>query len=181
VREETLVRNLIKFQSMLEGFIASMVGGPGPVEDLFQEVAVVMTRKREEFDEEGAGAMDGPFLAWARAIAVNVVRDYWRSRKVRDRVRVLDDEAIEAVAAVYQETDGSIWETRKRALDQCVDHLPEKQRDLVRMKYEKNATIDDLAAALGRRRGAVDTMFYRIRKALRQCVETSIERSGAAP
>ena len=52
MREETLVRNLLQYQPVLEGMLTAMVGDPAAAEDLFQEMAILMTRKREEVDED---------------------------------------------------------------------------------------------------------------------------------
>ena len=59
-----------------------MVGDSNTADDLFQEAAVIMLQKREQ-----VGA-DGNFLAWGRAIAFNVVRDY-RKKRARQKVHAL--------------------------------------------------------------------------------------------
>src|SRR5678809_625251 len=51
MREETLVKNLLQYKRTLEGMLFAMVGDAAVAEDLFQEMAVLMTRKREQAEE----------------------------------------------------------------------------------------------------------------------------------
>lgn len=164
MREETLVKNLLAHKRMIEGMIAAMTGDPSSAEDLFQEVAIILTRKREETPE------DCRFAAWAKAVAWNVVRD-WRKKKARGRVRFLADDALEGVAQVFVETDASEWEERRRALKRCSEKLPEREREVVRRRYDLAEPVESIAAWLKTSRGAVDTLLFRIRKALHACVK----------
>lgn len=171
MREETLVMNILRYKKVLTGMITAMVGDVNAAEDLFQETAVILTRKREEADE------NTPFVAWARKIAINVVRDF-RKKAARRKVRCLDDAALEAVSAVFEETDEPLWDVRREALRKCAQSLPEKERGVVRRRYEGDEPIESLAASLGMSRGALDTLLYRIRKALHACVEGRIRGLG---
>jgi RNA polymerase sigma-70 factor len=171
--EETLVKNLLKHKKVIEGMLTAMVGDYTVAEDLFQGTAVIMTRKREEADE------DCKFVAWARSIAFNVVRDY-RKKMARAKVRFLDDEALESVSLVFEETDEPLWDVRRQALRKCAEGLPEKERTVLRRRYEESVPIEDLAQSLSTSRGAVDTMLYRVRKALHQCVESRLNQAGLA-
>jgi RNA polymerase sigma-70 factor (ECF subfamily) len=171
MREETLVRNLLQYQRVLEAMITAMVGDPTAAEDLFQELAVLMTRKRESADE------DCSFVAWGRRIAVNLVRDH-RKRLARQKVQPLDDRALESVARAFEEVGESAWDERLEALRRCADRLPERDRELLRRRYE----LDEPAARIARDRstspGAVDTTLYRLRRSLHQCVELQLQEPG---
>jgi len=171
VKEETLVKNIVKYKKVLGGMLTAMVGDYTVAEDLFQEVAVIMTRKRETADE------DCRFVAWARQIAINVVRDY-RKKRARSKVRILEDAALEGIARVFEETDEPLWDLRREALQRCAEKLPERERSLIRRRYDAEEPIEALAASLSTTRGAVDTMLYRIRKALHQCVEGRLRKLG---
>ena len=164
MREETLVKNLLAHKRVIEGMIAAMTGDPAAAEDLFQEAAIIMTRKREETAE------DCRFAAWAKAIAWNVVRD-WRKKKARSKVRFLADDALEGVAQVFVDTDGEDWDRRRAALKRCSEKLPEREREVVRRRYEQAEPVESIAAWLKTTRGAVDTLLFRIRKALHACVQ----------
>lgn len=173
MREETLVKNVIRHKKTLEGMLTAMVGDVHAAEDLFQEMAVVMTRRRDDADE------DCRFVAWARAIAVNVVRDY-RKRMARRKVRILSDEALESVAEAFSEAEDSMWELRREALKKCSSKLPAKERGLLRRRYEQAEPVEELAASLRTTRGAIDTMLYRIRKGLLECIRGRLQDMGVA-
>jgi len=167
--EETLVKNIVRYKGVLGGMLAAMVGDSSTAEDLFQEVAVVMTRRRDSADE------DCRFVAWARQIALNVVRDH-RKKMARSRLRILDDAALEAVSAAFEAPDDSVWDLRREALQACAEELPDRDRSLLRRRYDADEGIEALAGSLAMSRGAVDTLLYRIRRALHQCVELRLRR-----
>ena len=169
MREETLVKNLLQHKRTIEGMLTAMVGNFSMAEDLFQEVAVIMTRKRETAEE------DCRFVAWARSIAINVVRDY-RKKRARQKVHVLDDQTLESVSQVFANTDEEVWDVRRQALRKCSDKLPPKERELVRRRYEEAVPVEKLAASMSTSRGAIDTALYRIRKALLNCVQLRLQR-----
>lgn len=164
MKEETLVANLLRSRRIIEGMITALIGDPSTAEDLFQEVAVILTRKREEAGE------DCRFIAWARAVAWNVVRD-WRKKMARSKVRFLADDALEGVARVFEEVDEPLWDARRRALETCAEKLPPREREVLRRRYQGAEDIDAIASSIGASRGAVDTLLYRIRKALHACVQ----------
>ena len=164
MKEETLVRNLLRHKRVLEGMITAMVGDADVAEDLFQEVAMVMTRKREEAEESCR------FVAWGKSIAYNVVRDF-RKKMARRKVWTIDDSILETVADVFEETEDYVWEERRVALRHCAGNLTEKEKAILRRRYDEGEAIDNLATSYSMSRGALDTMLYRIRKGLHACVE----------
>ncbi len=171
MREETLVKNLLQYKRTLEGMLFAMVGDAAVAEDLFQEMAVLMTRKREQADETCK------FVAWGRQIAVNLVRD-WRKKLARGKVQTLDDDILEAVAGAFEASAESAWDARREALRLCSDKLPEKDRLLLQRRYEESVPVEQLAAELSVSRGALDTSLYRLRRALHDCVELRLQQPG---
>jgi len=171
MREETLVRNLLQHRRVLEAMMAALVGDRAAAEDLTQELAIVMTRKRESVDD------DHPFLPWARRIAVNLVRDH-RKRLARQKVQPLDEAALESVARVFEEAGASAWEQHLDALRRCSDLLPESDRILLQRRYERSEPVSRIADDLGVKKGAVDTALYRLRRSLHDCVELRLQEPG---
>ena len=172
MREETFVTNLLTHKRTIEAMLAAMAGQPGAVDDLFQEVALVMTRRRAEATE------DCRFVAWARSIALNIVRD-WRKKNARARVRFIDDAALEAVSRVFEDVESPLWEQRRRALEACAEELPDRERSVLSRRYRDAEDVESIAASLEASRGAVDTLLYRVRRALHACVEGRLRASGA--
>ena len=171
MREETLVKNLLQYKRTLEGMLFAMVGDSAVAEDLFQEMAVLMTRKREQADE------NCKFVAWGRQIALNLVRD-WRKKLARGKVQTLDDDVLESVAGAFESSAEEAWDARADALRHCAEKLSEKDRVLLRRRYEEAVPVDQLAQELSLSRGAVDTSLYRLRRALHDCVEMRLQQPG---
>jgi RNA polymerase sigma factor (sigma-70 family) len=69
-----------------------------------------------------------------------------------------------------------VWEERRHALRTCAEQLPARERRVLQMRYDQAVPVEDVAASLSMSRGAVDTMLYRIRKALLSCVEGRLHR-----
>jgi RNA polymerase sigma-70 factor (ECF subfamily) len=170
--ETTLVQNLLKHQATLEGMLTAMVGDAIAAQDLYQEMALIMTRKREEVTEDCA------FLAWARKIGFNVVRDY-RKKMARRKVRLMQDGVLDQVAAAFEETPDAFWEARGRALEKCMETLPERSRTVIRRRYLEAVPSEELAASLNTNRNALDALLFRIRRALLDCVQARLEKEGA--
>jgi len=173
MREETLVRNLLQYQPVLEGMLTAMVGDPASAEDLFQEMAILMTRKREEVDE------DCKFAAWARRIALNLVRDH-RKKLARRKVKPLDDDVLESVSRVFEDSDLELWNARRDALRNCADQLPDRERAILRRRYEDAAAPTQIASEFSLSRGAVDTLLYRARRTLHDCVQLKLQEPGSS-
>ena len=171
MREETLVRNLLQYKRVLEGMLFAMTGDAAATEDLYQEMAILMTRKREAVEE------DCKFVAWGRQIALNLVRD-WRKKLARGKVQTLDDDVLESVTSAFESAAEEAWDTRAEALRLCAEKLSEKDRALLRRRYEQGTPIDQIATELSMSRGAVDTTLYRLRRALHDCVEMRLQQPG---
>lgn len=170
--EQDFVRRILKYKNALEAMLTAMVGDSNVADDLFQEAAIIMLQKRDQIDA------DGNFLAWGRAIAFNVVRDY-RKKRARQKVHALDDQALEYIAEAFDHFEDDDFDARRKALRACSEKLPPLQRDLLRRRYESNMSIDELAAGMERSRGAVETALYRIRRALFDCIEQRLRAQEA--
>jgi RNA polymerase sigma-70 factor (ECF subfamily) len=171
--EETLVRNLLHYKPVLQGMIIALIGNASTAEDLFQEVALIMTRKRESVEEHCK------FVAWGRSIALNVIRN-WRKKTRRHKLHFLDEETLELVAREFEDTEDSSWNLRREALTACAGGLRGRDRELLKKRYEEDTSPERLAKSLGSSRGAIDSWLYRIRKALSRCVEDRLLRSRMA-
>ena len=170
--EATFVANLLRCRRGHEAMVWAMVGDFHAAEDVYQQAAMAMTKKREGLPE------DCNFKAWSRAVIVNVIRDF-RKQKARQRVWPLGDEALERVAEAVDGVDSSALDARREALSVCLDEMAPGRRELLRKRYDEERSVENLAAETGRSRGALETVLWRIRKALAQCIERRL-RMGAA-
>jgi RNA polymerase sigma-70 factor (ECF subfamily) len=65
-------------------------------------------------------------------------------------------------------------EERSLRLVECVRKLPDPQREMLRMRYAENCSIEDLAQRAKRTVAAVYRSLSRIRQTLHECVTRSL-------
>ncbi|MBN1670504.1 MAG: RNA polymerase subunit sigma, partial [Kiritimatiellae bacterium] len=59
----------------------------------------------------------------------------------------------------------------RRALVQCVQRLPDDQRELLHMRYHRGRSLEELARHLRKTLAAVNMTLVRIRQVLLKCTE----------
>ena len=104
----------------------------------------------------------GAFGTWLLAIARNVAVDHFRSAR---RHQPLED-ALAVAAEGGPETDAE-RRSDARHLDQLLAALPERERELVALKYGAGLTNREIARATGLTESNVGTILHRTVKELR--------------
>lgn len=154
----------------LYAYLVSLLSNPAHAEEVFQEVCVVLWREYERFDTSSN------FMKWASVIAHNQVRKFRRNQK-RDSNRLSDD-VIDLLADEAVE-HADVMEARRLALSDCLQRLPESDRELVRNCYgESGKSIKAVAAMLNRPANTVYRALHRIRRALHACIERKLAAEG---
>ena len=110
------------------------------------------------------------FRSWVFAIAHNLIVDERRRRSRRPRQTPLDDEGG-VVPGADTEAMAALGDERIRRL---LDGLAPDQRDVVLLRIVADLSIEDTAAALGKRPGAVKSLQHRALAALRR----QLDREG---
>src|SRR5687768_11579122 len=164
------MQRLTAAQSHLYAFICSLLGSTREAPDVLQETNLLLWQRAAEYDA-GRG-----FLPWAYTLARYQVMTH-RKRVSRDRV-VLDDQLLDEVAAAVTDRNYNL-EDRLRALGECIDKLPDRQRELVRLRYAEGQPVKTLAAERGQPATAVSVLLYRIRLALAKCIEQALAARAA--
>ena len=159
-----------KHQQTILIYLTSLLERRGDVDDLFQETSLVCWREFANF-EPGTN-----FGAWACTIAFNRVRA-WRKQQARNSVR-FGDEFVEAIAAEIAR-DEFTADARSLALRECIKRLPQHHRELVRLRYQAEKSIESLAEELGRSHDSIYRMLSRIRQSLHDCVVARLQ--GESP
>jgi len=65
---------------------------------------------------------------------------------------------------------------RQEALERCIEKLPEKSRQLLALRYEEDASMEGVAAAVNSTAAAVRVMLFRIRNLLAECIQTELAK-----
>lgn len=158
----------VEFVSLLTGaqlslfrYICGLVGDPNEANNILQETNLVLWRKADDFE------LDTSFDAWSRSVALWQVRAWLRDRG-RDR-HVFSSELVSQLAR--HPLASADMEPNRRALRSCVRELADSDRSLLRHRYCLNETIRDMAEQLEKTPSAIKSGLFRIRKALRHCIE----------
>ena len=166
IREEVL-RELLRRRPSLHSFILSVVSDFLFSEEVFQEVAVVVCERWEDF-QPGTN-----FGAWTRRIARNKI--YSMSRAA-GRAVLLDSEAIDRIERVYQEED---VQDRLGALRKCLDLLGERPRKILLLRYEAGLSGDGIARRMKTTADAVHKILSRVRAELAACIDRRFAQEEA--
>ena len=174
-KRKLLVTLLARHQRQLLGYIHTMVPRIQDAEDIFQETCEVIC---EKFDTFSPGT---DFLAWACEISRWRVRAA-RTTFARSKVTFSDElvqQLSQTIAAMRHELD-----LRSDALEQCMEKLPDRDRQLVIARYSLGASIEEAAEQNGRSLDAAYKALARIRRVLYDCVSrrtAGMTPSGVTP
>lgn len=160
----------VKHERQLYGFIASMLGNPADAEDVLQETGKALWKKFDDYDESQ------PFLPWAKTFARYEVLNFLGRQ--RTRRKYFSDEMVELLAEDWEQVEGQ-HDSRLRALEFCMETLPENSRQLLNDRYNDPNSLKDLAAQGGTTANALYKTLQRIRKGLRDCVNQKIAEGMA--
>ena len=161
--------HFLKNRDGLSAFIWVMVGDRHGVEEALQEASVILWEKFSTF-QEGTS-----FGAWARQVALNVVRN--ARRKLSKAPRPLSDEAARSLADAFDRTDGlGNQEEWRGALEGCLGKLPASLRQVVDRRYFKGEGLPEVASQLGRTLAGVNAALCKARTALEVCLRKSLEK-----
>lgn len=168
IREKLAVA-WVTAEPSVRAFVAAAVRGIPDREDVLQQVALTVARRFEEYDGKR------PFVAWALWLAKSRVVDFYRSQD-RQRIVLADgmlDRVADSLAARHAEVS-----PRREALEECLDGLSQRSRDLLRLRYHEALPIDRIAAATRLTPGSARVALYRIREALAACIERRLAAEG---
>lgn len=174
-----LIKHLLARQQLYMGYLMAMTRDPAAAEEVFQDVAVALigsTRDEAIRDEH----------AWVKEVVRRQALRWVRERRRdRQRARELDPELaaeIDRAFAEDQVADGAP-QRELAALQSCLREVPEKNRAVLALRYERKASFEEIAEATASTAGAVQRLVSRLRVALRACIERrlALADAGGAP
>jgi RNA polymerase sigma-70 factor, ECF subfamily len=135
------------------GFVSRRVGNRAEAEDITSAVFEQALAGLPRFEWRGV-----PFAAWLIRIAANALADHWRraAREAGEPAPEVPD--VAEMAGIEQ----------RAMLFQLVARLPDLQRRVIELRFGKEKSIRDIAAALGRSAGAVKQLQLRALENLRK-------------
>jgi RNA polymerase sigma-70 factor, ECF subfamily len=168
------LKELLGYRSELLGFIRAILRNPADAEDLFQETCRIILEKAHE---------TGPILdfrAWAKEIARRQVLQHYRTLRTRKTSTVPSEEMAELVSDVYLKHSPTREELAEEsaALRACLDQVPERQRQVIRLRFLAGQGYDSIARAIQGSEGAIRRMVARTRLLLMECVRQRLGLAG---
>jgi RNA polymerase sigma-70 factor, ECF subfamily len=168
-QHDEFMRLFLRYQAEIRAFVGSLIRDRHAREDVFQEVALILWRQFGQFDARRS------FGAWARGIAANKVMQAY-DKNARTPFAFSPD----AVKAILDAHDRAEEEPPLQAedLQRCMEHLPEKSRQLLVMRYEQSLRLEVIARRVKSTLHAVHMALSRIRTRLAECIETRMKVTG---
>ncbi|MDF1841746.1 MAG: sigma-70 family RNA polymerase sigma factor [Rubripirellula sp.] len=150
---------------MLMVYLRSLVRDEATIDDLFQESMIVAWRKLDECDA------DRPFGPWLRGIASRLVMAHYRKQK---RVPVATHESVLiAVDRHFEDVNrmaGDTWDEKVAALRECIESLPDRQKNVITGRYFDGLHTQVLAERLELKLEACKKRLQRGRAMLAECL-----------
>lgn len=167
--DEIFVSELTDWQNRLFGYLVTLLGNVHDARDVLQETNLVIWRRSDTFTP------GTDFGAWARRCAYFQAMAFLRDRK---RGPSLLGEELLALIAEEQESQVIDENERRLALRDCLAQLSDKQRSLIKCRYEDRMPVRQLATDLGKSESALKMTLLRIRELLQVCVSTKLKETN---
>lgn len=146
-------------------YVKSLVKDAHLAEDLTQDVFLQLHRGFKSYDPTR------DLRPWVFAVAINRVRDHWRSRAAREASLTVDDEGGEVQRDVVDESPGPL-EPLLVAEDaatvrEAVDGLPDSLRETLYLRAFEELSFEEIGRIVGRNEIAVRKRYSRALNELR--------------
>lgn len=150
----------------VRAFVCLRLPVPHLADEITHETFVFAFRELGRFDAEK------PLRPWLRAIAWNLVRSELL-RFAREQVNLSRFEQMQ-LAELTRDAERRSLRDETVFLEECLEHLPENLRRLVDERYRFGRSNEELAATFERSAEWVRVTLFRVRKQLRDCIETKL-------
>ncbi len=160
-------------QHDIRAFVAAGLYGWDHVDDIMQEMAVILWKKFDDYDDSHS------FGAWARGIARNLLLQHYE--KQGKQSRLLSDDALHAIEQAFYRQEEALMDRdqEQQALHFCLDQLSERMREMIQLRYHQDMGIHQIAQQTGGKYEAVKKALARVRKQLIGCCERHLQRGEA--
>src|SRR4051812_5659600 len=167
------------YSPLIRRWVRAAIAQPADADDLVQEVLTTLVKELPAFRH---GRRPGAFRAWLRAVTVNRLREYWRSR--RDQPQAAGDDGT--TEALHQLEDPASLLSRKWDREHDL-HVARTLLEAIRLEFEPatwhafegvvrdGRPAAEVAAELGLSVNAVLIAKSRVLKRLRQKTEGLVD------
>ncbi|HOK67545.1 MAG TPA: sigma-70 family RNA polymerase sigma factor [Anaerohalosphaeraceae bacterium] len=168
-KAKNFMRLVFANERRIYAYIYLLIPSRTEAEDIFQETLSIMWAKYEQF-EQGRD-----FGAWGIGIAHNLIRNYRKKKRnsplsfEEDIEDLLDREARQSIKSL---------DSRVEALRQCLNQMNPLDRRMIHLRYEKNASVKNLAEMMNTTMKAIYVKLARAHDWLLRCVRRTLAEQG---
>lgn len=149
-------------------YVRSLMPGYEGADDVAQEALLKLWEKREEY------VLGTHFKAWAFQVARYLVMNQRRKAARREFVP-LDEELMDQIDQFWLRQEAMASQQEHDALAQCLGTLRPEDRELLHARYATEASLETYAQEAGARVGTLKARLFRLREALRRCMELRLQ------
>ena len=146
-------------------YVLTLLPDRHQAEDVVQEVARLLWQKREQYDPAR------PFWAWVRGFAHLEVLKVLKRQAVRGKY--FSTQLIEQLAEERAAQEEQL-SAQREALTGCLMKLDLPSRELLRLRYDGQMTMQQVAQQQGKSANAHYLTIHRIRQKLLECVNRAV-------
>ena len=142
-------------------------------EDILQEVWLALAKAAET----GVEIQNPP--AWCRGVAKHVLQKHWRDKPKQPLY--MDHDMLNLAEQTFAEAQKGEVESdgREKALQTCLETLPQKSRQLLDLKYQNHFSFAQMAEQLQKTENSLMMAVSRLRKQLAVCIEQRLQGESA--
>lgn len=160
---EYITRTILAHRDRLYAYIWSLVGDPHLAEDVLQDLTVLAIEKAESVSEPGA------LMPWLRTAAR--LKSLEALRAKRRRPPVIDSLVLDQLEQAWHKLDHLEMAELVDTLQECVEQLGPKSKEIVGMRYNKGMKSSEIARRLDRKVTTVYQALTRTHRALADCLK----------
>ena len=164
------LRLFVRHQQEIYAYILTLVPNVHDADDLFQDGMTVMWRKFDQF-QSGTN-----FAAWGVQIMRYQILDYRRNLARSKRV-LIDDSLFDVLMDHIPNIQDEV-SVRIEALRKCQRLLDNRAKRIIKMRYERNISVEEIASFLKVSRRHVYHILGQINNMLLRCMRRTLAERG---
>jgi RNA polymerase sigma-70 factor (ECF subfamily) len=158
---------VLKYQDQVYNLVLKATGNRADAEDLAQNVFINAFSNLKRFRKESS------LKTWLFSIAINQIRNYWRSKKhsvvysESDMQPLADAERVYLNAAIEAGPDQEVRpEETRRIVDRLIAHLPPDQKEIFVLYYLFGHSCEEISGITKTSPANIKIQLFRGRKRL---------------
>ncbi len=155
----------------IRGYVFACTRSYHGTEEVMQSIAIKIAQSAVTFD------LERPPMPWFLGIAHHQVKQWYQ--KNEKEARFVSFDVLDEYIPQFGVFEADQISPRRRALHNCMEKLPGKQKTIVELRYIDNLNCNQIAGNLGKSVQSIYALLKRLKLELRKCVEVQLERPEA--